>query len=337
MQKLNIDDVARLAFVSRSVVSRVLNKRSNVSDSARMRVMEVIQKYNYRPSSVARSLATHRTYEVSVLVPRLDDEILANGFWSLLILSISEACIQRGYFVSLNMISREAEAKINDRILKGHNLDGYILIGADVANQTSQVLREMVMPCVVIGNSPGQTDLSSVDIDNVHGGYTATKHLVELGHRRIAAINGPMTSQEAVDRHKGYLRAHEEAGLDVYENLTLEATYSHRGGYNCMKRLVDERPTAVFCSSDAQAGGALLAIHEAGLAVPNDLSVIGYDDLPAARYTIPPLTTMRQPIYKLGERAADIVLDQIEGKHIEPVRFHLQADLVERATCKQVN
>ncbi len=335
MQKLNIDDIARLAFVSRSVVSRVLNNRPNVSNEARARVQKIIERYNYRPSATARSLATDRTYEISILAPRKKDDVLANGFWSLIFLGISEQCIKRGYFVSLTMISGEMEAHLNDRILNGHNFDGYILISKEVADQTLPALRKREMPTVLIGHDPDFPDLHSVDVDNVDGGYKATKHLLDFGHRHVAAITGPLHTQESVDRLDGFKKAHREVAVPVTETLCVEGEYSQQGGYECMQRLLDHtpRPTAVFCVSDAQAAGALLALHRAGLTVPGDVSVIGYDDLPISRFTIPPLTTIHQPIYRMGERAADIVIDQIEGKNKEVLHVHLQADLVIRETC----
>ena len=335
MQKLNIDDIARLAFVSRSVVSRVLNNRPNVSDEARARVQKVIEQYNYRPSATARSLATDRTYEISILAPRKQDDVLANGFWSLIFLGIAEQCIERGYFVSLTMISREVEAHLNDRILNGHNFDGYILISKEVADQTVPALRKREMPTVLIGRDPDSPDLHSVDVENIDGGYKATKHLLDLGHRHIAAITGPLHSPESIDRLDGFKKAHQEAAVPVIETLCVEGEYSQQGGYDCMQRLLSHtpRPTAVFCVADAQATGALLALHRAGLTAPEDVSVIGYDDLPISRFTTPPLTTMRQPIYHMGERAAGIVIDQIEGKISEVMHVHLQADLVIRETC----
>ncbi len=332
MRKLNIDDVARLAYVSRSVVSRVLNNRPNVSKEARARVQAVIKKYNYRPSATARSLATDRNYEISILAPRKKDDVFANGFWSLLFLGISEACIRRGYHVSLNMIAKEAEAEINDRILNGHSLDGYILIGEEVADRTLPALKQRGLPVALVGNAPSYPELRSVDVDNVEGGHKATMHLLRLGHRRIAAIQGPLSTQEAVDRFEGFLRAHREVGIDVDSSLCMEGDYSQQGGHDCMQQLLGQKPTAVMCSSDAQASGALLAAHRAGISVPKDLSVIGYDDLPSARFTIPPLTTMRQPIYKMGERVAGIVLNQIEETEEDAVHDHLQAVLVERET-----
>jgi len=335
VQKLNIDDIARLAYVSRSVVSRVLNHRPNVSTEARDRVQAVIEKYNYRPSATARSLATDRTYEISILAPRKKDDVFANGFWSLIFLGISERCIKRGYFVSLSMITEEMEAHLNDRIVHGHNFDGYILISNIVTAQVVPALRKRNLPTVLIGHDPAFPELHSVDVDNVDGGYKATKHLIDLGHQHVAAMTGPLHTQESIDRLNGYHQAHQEAGLPVADALIVEGDYSQQSGYALMQHLLEAhpRPSAVFCTADAMADGALLALHRAGLKTPDDVAVVGYDDLPNSQYTIPPLTTMHQPIYRMGERAADLVIDRIEGNNKEVVHIQLQAELVVRETC----
>jgi len=335
VQKLNIDDIARLAYVSRSVVSRVLNDRPNVSNEARERVQAVIEKYNYRPSATARSLATARTYEISILAPRKKDEVFANAFWSLVFLGISEECIKRGYFVSLSMISGEMEAHLNDRIVHGHNFDGYVLISKTVADQVVPALRKRNLPTVLIGHDPAFPDLDSVEGDNFKGGYQATEHLIGLGHRRIAALMGPLHAQESIDRLEGYKQALLDAGLPLDEALIAKGDYSQQSGCELMPHLLDPTPrlTAVFCANDAMAVGVLLALHRAGLAVPGDVSVVGYDDLPNSQYTIPPLTTVRQPIYEMGRHAADMVIDQIEGARKEPVHTKLEVELVMRESC----
>ncbi len=335
MQKLNIDDIARLAYVSRSVVSRVLNDRPNVSNEARERVQAVIEKYNYRPSATARSLATDRTYEISILAPRKKDEVFANAFWSLVFLGISEECTKRGYFVSLSMISGEMEAHLNDRIVHGHNFDGYVLISKTVADQVVPALRKRNLPTVLIGHDPAFPNLDSVEGDNVTGGYRATEHLIGLGHRRIAALMGPLHAQESIDRLEGYKQALLDAGLSLDEALIAEGDYSQQSGCELTPHLLGPTPppTAIFCANDAMAAGVLLALHRAGLAVPGDVSVVGYDDLPNSQYTIPPLTTVRQPIYEMGRHAADRVIDQIEGTRKEPVHTKLDVELVMRESC----
>ncbi len=188
MEKLSIDDVAKLAYVSRSVVSRVLNDHPNVSDEARDRVLEVVEKHNYRPSSVARGLATNQNYEIGILAPRRCDEALANGFWSLLHLGIFEECIQQGYSVSLSPISADLETDIEEHILDNRRLDGFILLTQEVTDVVASKLAEYNTPLVLVGHDPDNPNLISVDVDNFVGAYKATDHLIEQGHRDIGIM-----------------------------------------------------------------------------------------------------------------------------------------------------
>lgn len=335
VEKLTIDQIAKMAYVSRSVVSRVLNNHSNVSDEARQRVMHVIEKYNYMPSAAARSLVTNRSYEISVLVPRKADEVLANGYWSLLLLGITEGCRQRGYLVSLSMIGNEQSAEINRRILAGHHFDGYMMVSKEVVSLIMPSVRQRQLPALLIGNHPQHPELSFVDVDNSEGAYKAASYLIGLGHREVATIAGPLCAQESRDRLAGFKRAHREYGLPISPDYVVEGEYTERSGYAAMQRLLALpcRPTAVFCMNDAMATGGLLAIHDAGLHVPSDVSVVGYDDLPASAYTMPPLSTLRQPIRRMGYVAAGHLIDQVEGNARERVRVKLSAELIVRRSC----
>ena len=335
MKKITIDEVARLAFVSRSVVSRVLNNHPNVSKEARARVLKVIEEYNYRPSSVARSLVTDRTFELCVLAPRRRDDVLATGYWTLVPLGISERSLQRGYFVSITMVSADMGDEINSRMLASHAFDGFILIAHDVIKLVANGLRTRRTPIVLIGHDPNFPDLNSVDGDNFDGAYQAGAHLVGLGYRRMGLMLGPLELQETVDRRDGFVKALREAGRSISDAHIVVGDYSQQSGYDLMRRWIEagDPPEAVFCTSDVQAIGALLALYRAGLRVPEDVALVGYDDLPTSRYTTPPLTTVHQPVYGKGEQAANIIIDQIEGKRSGVVHENLPVRLVVRETC----
>ena len=335
MKKITIDEVARLAFVSRSVVSRVLNNHPNVSKEARARVLKVIEEYNYRPSSVARSLVTDRTFELCVLAPRRRDDVLATGYWTLVLLGISERSLQRGYFVSITMVSADMGDEINSRMLASHAFDGFILIAHDVIKLVANGLRTRRTPIVLIGHDPNFPDLNSVDGDNFDGAYQAGAHLVGLGYRRMGLMLGPLDLQETADRRDGFVQALREAGRSIAEAHLVVGDYSQQSGYDLMRRWIEagDPPEAVFCTSDVQAIGALLALYRAGLRVPEDVALVGYDDLPTSRYTTPPLTTVHQPVYGKGEQAANIIIDQIEGKRSGVVHENLPVRLVVRETC----
>lgn len=331
---MTIDQVAELAYVSRSVVSRVLNNHPNVSEEARERVLKVIEEHDYRPSSVARSLATDRSFEIGVLTPRRGDESLANGYWPLLYSGIFEQCLERGYFVSLSMVSEEVEDEIQDRA-RDQRFDGYILISTEVTDLVASALESNDAPAVLIGHDSAWTSLSSVDIDNVKGSYEAGTHLCNLGYAEIGLVLGSFSLEETGDRQQGFGAALEEAGCMVPDRYLAEGDYSQESGYNIVQDWTDRGtlPQALFCASDTMAMGALLALNEAGYQVPNDVAVVGFDDLPASQYTIPPLTTVRQPVYEKGQTAVDLLLDQIEVPDADPVHVELDPELVIRQSC----
>ncbi len=338
-KKLSIDQVAELAYVSRSVVSRVLNNHPNVSDEARERVLEVVKKYNYRPSSVARGLATNQSYEIGILAPRRCDEALANGFWSMLHLGIFEECIDKGYFVTMSPISTDRNAEINENIIDDKRLDGYILLTQEVTDFVINKLNEREIPTVLVGHGKDNPDINSVDVDNFAGGYQATKHLIELGHEKIGVIMASLDMKESVDRIEGCKKALTDAGLDIPDEYIAMGDYSQKHGMDTMHRWLKNGVdlSAVFCTSDTLAMGALLALNRENVSVPEEISVIGFDDLPFSQYTIPPLTTIQQPIYDKGKRAASLLINQIENEDAEIVHEDLEPELIIRESCNALN
>ncbi len=337
-ERLNINKIAELAFVSRSVVSRVLNNRPNVSDEARERVLDIIRKYDYHPSSTARSLATNRTYEIAILVPRWQNEILASGFWSLIFLGIAEQCIERGYFGALSAISVDENNALDTSFIQDHACDGYVLMHREVLSQIYPILKARNLPVVAIGHDDDYPELSSIDVDNHRGAFEATQHLINLGHTKIAIITGNTRRQESMDRLAGYREALRLAGIAANPAYELSGEYSHADGVTSTNTLLtlQHRPTAIFIASDVMAQGALLALHRAGLSVPGDMAVIGFDDLPGSKYSIPPLTTVFQPVYEKGAEAADIIIDQIEKKLDKVVHISLPPKLIVRESCGAV-
>lgn len=335
-KKMTIDQVAELAYVSRSVVSRVLNNHPNVSEEARERVEKVIEEHNYRPSSAARSLATDRTFEIGVLTPRRRGDALANGFWTLLHLGIFEQCIERGYFVSLSMVSSEIGEDVQEHLLSEHRFDGFILITQEVTELVAATLaEERDVPTVLIGHDPDWPELPSVDVDNYTGAYEATRHLCELGHARVGAILGSLDLKESAARQDGYRQALADTGRLIETDWMAIGDYSQESGHAIMKRWIAQEgyPPAVFCGNDGMAIGALLALHQAEIAVPDEVAIVGFDDLPTSRYAYPPLTTVHQPIYEKGETAADMLIDQVEGRLDESRHVKLPAELVVRESC----
>lgn len=336
-KKLSIDEVAKFAYVSRSVVSRVLNDHPNVSDEARERVMEVIKKYNYKPSSVARGLATKQSYEIGILAPRRSDEALANGFWSLLHLGIFEECIQQGYFVSMSPISTELENDIEEHVLDNKRLDGFILLTQEITDIVANKLIKRESPLVLVGHGPDNPNIPSVDVDNFAGAFKATSHLIDLGHKNIGIVLASLDMQETYERLEGYKKALSDHDIQVQGEYISTGDYCQKHGFETMEHWAkkEDEITAVFCASDTLAMGVLSALDQVNIAVPEEMALVGFDDLPFAQYTIPSLTTIKQPIYEKGKIAASLLINQIENKNSSNPVVHvdLEPELIIRKSC----
>jgi len=339
MERLNIDKVAKLAHVSRSVVSRVLNNHPNVSDEARSRVMKIVEEYNYRPNSVARSLATSSTYQIGVLSGIFGEESLGNGYWTLLYLGIFEECIRHGYYVRLSFYSSEMKKDIHDLILNEDHLDGVICLNEEVTEFTLQTFSDNEIPIVLVGHNPKYPEICSVDVDNYDGAYKAVDHLIKLGHKHIGGMFGDQNVEETEHRMRGYTDALENAGIEMNEEYTVVGSYSQHVGHETMEKWVKKHPrmTAVFCASDTLAMGTLLALYENNISVPDQFSVVGFDGLPISKYMIPPLTTIAQPTYGKGEKAANLLIEKIKNNQSEVKHVSLKPELLIRQSTARLS
>jgi LacI family transcriptional regulator len=330
-----IEEIARLAEVSRSTVSRVLNNHPSVRPAVRNRVLAVIRQQNYTPYAAARSLASNCTHVLGLLIPRSAPFIFADPFFAGMIQAITEACSQRGYFMMLAMMSAETDEHFYDFILRSRHFDGMLLLSSDIDDPILARLIDTPTPIVLIGSHPYFDNLAWVDAENHAGAQRAVAYLIGLGHRRIGAITGPLRMAAAIDRRDGYKQALLEAGLTIAPELIVEGGFTQESGYWAMSRLLGLRspPSAVFVASDTMAIGALRAIEQAGLRVPGDVSLIGFDDLPTAMAATTPLTTVRQPIAEMGATAVGLLIDRIEKRSAPASHLRLPTELIIRSSC----
>ncbi len=329
-----LEDIARLAGVSRSTVSRVVNNHPSVRPEVRQRVWDVIREVGYQPHAAARSLATNRTNIIGLVIPEAVSTLFTDPFFPLLIRGITDACYTHNYHLMLALFSTpDQEEDLYNRLLKSRYLDGVVLASTRVDDLLVQRLLDDGIPFVSIGRHT-DTRVSYVDVDNVAGARMAVEHLLRRGYQRIATITGPLNMAAGQDRLLGYKQALAAHRVPLDEALIQEGDFTEGGGLAAMERLLDvqPRPTAVFVASDTMAMGALRAIRRAGLEVPADIAIVGFDDVPQAAFMNPPLTTVRQPIELLGATAVDILADQVTGKTDIPQRVVLMPELVVRAT-----
>ena len=301
-------DVAKLAGVSHQTVSRVLNNHPNVSSKTQERVESAIATLGYRRNTAARSLVTRRSRTIGVLACETGQYGPANT-----LLGVEQAGREAGYFVSIASLREVTAGSINDAIahFRSQSVDGIVILvpHPDIL----AVLRNVTVPVpmVAVGAGVGN-QLTGASLNQRLGARLAVEHLVELGHRNIAHISGPPHWIDAAERIKGWQEALGNAGLEA--KVLLEGAWDAASGYSAGQALVNlPAVTAVFVANDQMAVGVLRALQEAGLRVPGDLSVVGYDDQPEAAYFLPPLTTVKQDFEELGRRCMAAVLHRLEG------------------------
>ena len=335
MPSLTLEDVAKRAGVSRSTVSRVVNGYENVSQDVRQRVLWVIKETGYRPNAAARTLASQRSQMIGLILPFSVSSLFTDPYYPYLLKGISHACNQNNYTLDFFLFSSKEDEKKNlSRISNRGLLDG-VLVQSD-HNGDQRITNHLLavnIPQVVIGRPMEPEKVSYVDVNNVSGSYHAVSHLARIGYQKISTITGPYKNTAGIDRIEGYLKAIKEFGLDVNSKLIVEGGFTEQGGYNAMHKLLPEHPDAVFAASDMMAIGAIRAINEFGLRIPEDIAVVGFDDIPIRTPSDIELTTVHQPVIQLGEKAVELLLDQIDNGAYHARSIILDTELIIRDSC----
>ncbi len=333
---LSLEDIAAKAGVSRSTVSRIINNSPNVSEKTRQSVLAVIAQEGYTPNPAARALVTQRTQAIGVIIPLAPLTFFEDAFYfPTLLQGISSTTSQRDYAMMLWLNqSEEDDQKFYDRIIRNRLMDGVIIASAARGEPLIDHFMHSGAPFVLVEDPCMNTDqISFVSIDNVTAAREGVAYLIALGRKRIGHITGNLHIADGSDRVEGYRQALCAAGLEVDETLIVEGNFSHRSGYEGMKKLLPRGVDAVFAGNDITARGVLQALQEARVRVPDDIALIGFDDLPTANHVTPKLTTVRQPIEEKGALAASILLDLIENPGSAPRQVLLPTRLVIRESC----
>jgi LacI family transcriptional regulator len=329
--EMNIEEIARLSGVSRSTVSRVLNNNPRVHDNTRQRVREVIEKFNYQPNLAARSLAGGRTHILGVVIPMGVNRLFTDSFLMLLTQSIALACNRFDHSAMMWVADPDYERRTIHQVLSNKFLDGVIVASSLLDEPLLDALATEFLPFVLVGRHHSQ--VTYIDVDNLKSAAELIVFFFQLGYRRIATICGPQNMVAGVDRLKGYKAGLEQCGLACDPALVVEGDFTEESGYDAMLRLLPLKPEAVFVASDSMAVGVLRALQESGLRAPEDVAIVGFDDMPFAANTVPPLTTVRQPVQQMGELAAETLIELIENPNSPPRHIILPTELVIRATC----
>ncbi|KAA3659363.1 MAG: LacI family transcriptional regulator [Chloroflexi bacterium] len=315
-----IIDVARAAGVSKTTVSRVVGSEADkVREETRQRVLDAIEELGYTHNAVASSLRTDRTNIIMLAIPDI-----TNPFWPAVARGVQDVMDQEGYavvFANSDWDSEREEMFLE--MARRNRFDAILINPVQVKNDA---LKALHLPTVLIGSHEDYPDFDSVGSDSYGATRLALTHLYDLGHRQIGLIRGQRQSRLGYSRLRGYQDFLEEKGIPLDQRLIATVPFDEEGGRLAFQQLVavDQPPTAVFASNDILAIGALQGAHEAGLTVPDDLSIIGMDDIYAASTTMPPLTTVAKPQYEIGQRAALFLVDRlVEKRPFSPSRRHL--------------
>jgi LacI family transcriptional regulator len=320
-----IKEIAQRANVSAATVSHVVNNTRFVSDEVRARVDAAVAALGYVPNAVARSLRMRGTQTLGMMIPNI-----SNLFFAELVRAFEDECYRQGYSLILcNSEDDPGREIIYLRTLMSKRVDGLVMISAGRDDHLCRLLSTTWLPLVIVDREIEGVTADLVEVDHEHGGYLAARHLLDLGHRRIAAIAGPGDLVVSKQRVFGFERALAEAGTPRPAEYLIHASFTTQGGYEAARRLLGlaKQPTAVFACNDLLALGAIHAMREAGMRVPQDLSVVGFDDIALAAFVSPRLTTIRQPKQRIGELAAQLLIARIKGKRDDVVKKLLEPEL----------
>jgi DNA-binding LacI/PurR family transcriptional regulator len=335
-----LSDIAAKSGVAAMTVSRVVNGTGYVSEETRKKVLTAVKEMNYRRNGLARNLKRQRTETVGLV---LGD--ISNPFATELANAVRESLSSRGYNLFICISEHSAKEDIAAfESLADHNVDGIIVATRSNKEGDERLagIADSNMCIVTVGRDFQHSSVDHISADNLTGGYEATQHLIDLGHKRIGFIGAAFENRSGLKRLQGYVDALEKHGIQVDERLitgragsasNVPGYSTERIGYEGMKRLLSlpQRPTAVFARNDFTAVGAMTAIKEAGLSIPKDIAIVGYDDTPLAIHTVPQLTTVRQPMRLQGQLAAEMLLERIASGVVKKRRERfLDCELIVR-------
>jgi LacI family transcriptional regulator len=267
-----------------------------------------------------------------VIIPARVSVIFADPYFPVFLQGVSSACNNRTYSVMLWLAEPDYERRMIPRILHNGLVDGVVVASTLMDDPIVKSLFESKMPFILIGRHPSM-DVNFLDVDNLQAARKATLHLLRLGYKRVATITGSQDQVAGFDRYQGYLNALQDYDRTIRPELVADGDFTEEGGYHAMARLLPQKPDAVFAASDMTAYGAMRAIHEANLRIPEDVAVVGFDDIPASARTTPALTTVRQPVQQMGSKAAEVLINVIENDITATQKLIMDTELVVRESC----
>ena len=333
---VTIYDIAKEANVSPATVSRVLNRQGNVRDETAEKVLRVAKKRKYSPNTMARSLRTKKTNLIGLIIPDIE-----NPIYPAPVRGIQDVANRKDYSVIIHSTDGDERKEIDTiRRLTAVGVDGLIINISEACTllvEEIRRLRRISLPVVALGPWHPDLEIDCVSVNNEKGAYMATEHLLKLGYHKVAIIKGPEGNISSRERFLGYKKAMEDYCELISEGMISEGNFKLGSGYKAAKKLIEKnRPDAIFCVNDVMALGAMAAIREEGLRIPDDIALIGFDDIELANLSRPSLSTVAQPKYETGKIAAELLFKQIEGKLSSGKYYCIEPNLVIRETTLKV-
>ncbi|HAI87773.1 MAG TPA: LacI family transcriptional regulator [Firmicutes bacterium] len=336
---VTIEDVARRAGVSVSTVSRALNRKGRISEQTRQRIFDIARELEY-PTTPIQATPRRRSNTIGIMFNRHLRSLVSDPFYGLVMVGVEESLRQDGYHVLFSTLGeRDEDMAAICGFASERRVDGLILAGCDVDREYIDRIVSLEIPLVLVDNNIISPKVPCVMTDNITGAREAVDHLIDLGHEDIAFVSGPMTHSSLYERHQGYRQALEARGLPVRQELSViyedVLDFSVEGGFAAATRLMSrsKKPTAIFAANDSLALGVMKAMPGLGLAVPGDVSVVGFDDVEAAAHTSPPLTTVRVDKTDLGRHAARLLSELIDGgSECVPYKISVCTELIVRGS-----
>ncbi|MEJ6951113.1 LacI family DNA-binding transcriptional regulator [Natronospora cellulosivora (SeqCode)] len=333
-----IKDIAKIAGVSITTVSKVINNYPDIGDETRKKVLDIMKEANYKPNAIARSLSTNKSNSIGVFVHYNQSRGLHHVFFHEILFALETKLGKKGYdFIYFSDLKWKRTCNYLAKC-KNRHVDGAIVMGVSVDDSLDELL-ETDIPVVFLDLDITGKNATYISSNNIGGARIATRYLYQLGHRDIAMITGIMHTCPAEDRYLGFEKEMNDLNLDINEKWILNTFFNEEGGYKSMEKILDmnDKPTAIFCQSDMIAIGAIKAIQNAGYSVPEDFSIIGFDGLEIGSYMTPALTTIKQDTYTMGDKAADLLLTMINKPEKKVSHVKLPVELIERESCIAIN
>lgn len=344
---MNSIDIAKIAGVSRSTVSRVINNYSNVPEETRRKILEIIKDNNYVPHASARLLAgiKNRVIGLFIIDMKVDSDakqLTVSPYFTAFTGGVIDNANKMGYNVLVSIVSKPKDYKKVKESFYNKTISGGIFIGErNDEPEIKEIISAGYKVALIDQDFKSDEDIYKkciiINIDSFTGAYDATKYLIDLGHTRIAHISGSTGIFSTIERVEGYKKALMDAGISVKNNLILKGNFNIEGGYSATKKLLSkDNPTAIFLGNDSMAIGAMQAIGELGLRIPEDISLIGFDDIEVARYLRPALTTVKMTLVEMALIANNALITSIENNSSFSANYIVPAELIERDSCMQL-